>query len=232
MRLDKYVAHSTNYSRADVKRLIKAGDVRVNQQQVSNPALHINSDSDVVSLLGQTLSLRTLSYYMLHKPKGYVCSSDDAENPIALDLLNIEEKNKLHFAGRLDKDTTGLVLITDDGEWSHKITSPNNECPKHYLVTVAEKLDQNLIEIFNQGIQLKNESKPTKASELIIHDAYTATLIIKEGKYHQVKRMFAAVGNHVIGLHRTQVGRMQLDGSLNEGEYRMLTEDEIASVYE
>jgi 16S rRNA pseudouridine516 synthase len=229
MRLDKYIANSTGLSRSEVKRLIKAGEIAINREVAADPAIHINTLADKVAFKGQALSESLPRYYMLHKPKGYVCSSNDAEHPIALDLIEEDKKQKLHFAGRLDKDTTGLVLITDDGQWSHRITTPSSACSKYYSVTLEQPLAKHLPEVFEKGIQLKNEKRLTQPSQLIIKDDYHATLILQEGKYHQVKRMFAAIDNHVTELHRTQIGGVVLDPQLAQGEYRPLTSTEIAS---
>lgn len=135
---------------------------------------------------------------------------------------------RLHSAGRLDLDTTGLVLLTDDGQWSHRITSPKHHCQKVYLVEVARPLTEDLIVTFNQGIKLNNEKALTKSAKLEILDKFHARLTINEGKYHQVKRMFAAVNNHVIALHREQIGNLKLD--VLEGEYRPLTAEEVNSI--
>ena len=136
----------------------------------------------------------------------------------------------MHIAGRLDIDTTGLVLITTDGQWSHKITSPKKDCGKCYLVTLTDELDASLVETFAQGVELRNEDGLTKPAVLEIIDSHHARLTITEGKYHQVKRMFAAVGNKVVGLHRESVGKIVLDDDLAPGEWRYLTDEEVASV--
>ncbi|WP_049097636.1 16S rRNA pseudouridine(516) synthase RsuA, partial [Klebsiella michiganensis] len=135
-----------------------------------------------------------------------------------------------HAAGRLDIDTTGLVLMTDDGQWSHRITSPRHHCEKTYLVTLENPLDESTAEQFAKGVQLHNEKDLTKPAVLEVVTPTEVRLTISEGRYHQVKRMFAAVGNHVVGLHRERIGDIALDASLAPGEYRPLTAEEIASV--
>nr|WP_256717955.1 16S rRNA pseudouridine(516) synthase RsuA [Shewanella sp. UCD-KL12] len=180
-------------------------------------------DGDVISIVGPR-------FLMLNKPLDTICATYDEVHPTVIDLLDIEKPDDLHIAGRLDIDTTGLVLITTDGQWSHKITSPKKDCGKSYLVKLVEELDTGLIETFSQGIQLKSEDGLTKPAVLEIIDAHTARLTITEGKYHQVKRMFAAVGNKVVGLHRESVGEICLDDDLEPGEWRYLTDEEIASV--
>ncbi|MCW8994509.1 MAG: pseudouridine synthase, partial [Psychromonas sp.] len=133
-------------------------------------------------------------------------------------------------AGRLDADTTGLTLITDDGQWSHQITSPRRKCAKRYRVTLAQPLADNAVERFKEGIQLKSENQPCLPATLIRLSETEVLLTISEGKYHQVKRMFAALGNHVISLHREQIGKIELDKNLAAGEWRYLTEDEVNNI--
>ena len=167
---------------------------------------------------------------MLNKPHGYVCSTDDPDHPTILYFLDEPVAHKLHAAGRLDIDTTGLVLMTDDGQWSHRITSPRHHCEKTYLVALESPLAEGTAELFAKGVQLHNEKDLTKPAVLEVITPTEVRLTISEGRYHQVKRMFAAVGNHVVGLHRERIGDIQLDESLAPGEYRPLTEAEIASV--
>ena len=180
---------------------------------------------------GNTLVQQTgPRYFMLNKPQGYVCSTDDPDHPTVLYFLDEPVAHKLHAAGRLDIDTTGLVLMTDDGQWSHRITSPRHHCEKTYLVTLENPLDESTAEQFAKGVQLHNEKDLTKPAVLEAVTPTEVRLTISEGRYHQVKRMFAAVGNHVVGLHRERIGDIALDASLAPGEYRPLTAEEIASV--
>ncbi|MGL6146861.1 MAG: pseudouridine synthase, partial [Plesiomonas sp.] len=137
---------------------------------------------------------------------------------------------KLHPAGRLDIDTTGLVLLTDDGQWSHRITSPRHHCEKTYLVTLADPVDASAIALFAEGVQLRSEPDLTRPAVLELLGSHQARLTITEGKYHQVKRMFAAIGNKVTALHRECVGGIALDSNLAEGEYRRLTDDEVQRI--
>jgi len=167
---------------------------------------------------------------MLHKPEGYVCSTEDPDHPTVLYFLDEPVAHKLHAAGRLDIDTTGLVLMTDDGQWSHRITSPRHHCEKTYLVTLESPVAEDTADQFAHGVQLHNEKDLTNPAVLEVITPTQVRLTISEGRYHQVKRMFAAVGNHVVGLHRERIGGIRLDDDLAPGEYRALTEDEIASV--
>jgi len=164
---------------------------------------------------------------MLHKPEGVICANEDSEHPTVLDLINEPKKYSLQIVGRLDKDTTGLVLLTDDGQWNHQVTSPNKACAKTYLVRLKHPLKGDEVEQFNDGLLLKSETKKTRPATLIINDEFHATLSISEGRYHQVKRMFGAVGNRVETLHRQSIGAINLDPELTPGDYRPLTDDEI-----
>jgi len=170
---------------------------------------------------------------MMHKPADTICSNVDEVYPSLLHYIDLDKAFDLHIAGRLDADTTGLVLITDDGRWSHNIISPKKDCPKTYRVQLRNKIikdNQNaLINKFSQGIQLQGEKDLSKPAILKIISENEVLLTITEGKYHQVKRMFAAVGNKVIGLHREQIGTVKLDSILSEGQWRFLTATEIQS---
>ncbi len=153
-------------------------------------------------------------YFMLNKPQGYVCSTDDPDHPTVLYFLDEPVAWKLHAAGRLDIDTTGLVLMTDDGQWSHRITSPRHHCEKTYLVTLESPVADDTAEQFAKGVQLHNEKDLTKPAVLEVITPTQVRLTISEGRYHQVKRMFAAVGNHVVELHRERIGGITLDADL------------------
>ncbi len=227
MRLDKFIATTTDFSRSEVKRWLKQNEVTVNGVVTNNPAQHIDTHKDKIYLFGEALEEPKPRYFMLHKPKGMVCANSDSEHPTVIDLLSEHKKDTLQIAGRLDKDTTGLVLITDDGQWNHRITSPNSHCFKRYCVSLERPLSTELVETFQQGILLKGENKATLPAELIIIDDYHAELAIQEGKYHQVKRMFAAIGNHVTALHRSSIGDIILDSTLQQGQYRSLKAKEV-----
>lgn len=183
-----------------------------------------------VRLEGQSISIVGERYVMMNKPVDTICSTIDEQYPSVLSLMDIEKVDTLHIAGRLDADTTGLVLITSDGQWSHKITSPKKDCGKRYLVELADPIDNSLVSVFANGIELRNEEGLTKPALLDIITPTQVRLTISEGKYHQVKRMFAAVGNKVVNLHREAVGSIELDADLAPGEWRYLTDDEVSSV--
>ncbi|WP_456297229.1 16S rRNA pseudouridine(516) synthase RsuA [Vibrio sp. AK197] len=232
MRLDKYLCDALGATRKEATKIIKSGDVTVNDQTQKSGAYKVGEE-DVVEWQGRELSQPGPKYIMLFKPQGYVCSHEDGFNHTAFVLLDEANTKDLHFAGRLDVDTTGLVLITDDGKWSHRITSPKHKCEKTYRVWLVDPIESSYIEQFEQGIELRNERELTKPAQLEIVDEqeHEVLLTIHEGKYHQVKRMFAALGNKVEHLHRERIGDIILDEALEPGEYRMLSEQEINSVW-
>lgn len=229
MRLDKYLANVSDYSRSDAKRLLKAGRVTVAGECVTEPRFEVEP-TDKVAIDGQLLRSATARYFMLNKPPGYVSATKDREHLTVLELLDEDNPDQLHIAGRLDIDTTGLLLVTDDGRWSHRVMAPNNDCKKTYLVETEVPILPEAIQQIEAGIKLQGEMRPTLPASLELIDEHTARLTIAEGKYHQVKRMFAAVGNHVDLLHRERIGGIVLDESLQPGEYRPLTAEEIASI--
>lgn len=228
-RLDKFLSEYTGLSRSQATKALRQNLVKVNQQLVKDGALKV-SPEDVVEFDGETLEwVSDNQYFLLYKPEGYVCSHDDGEYPTVYQFFDYPLSSRLHTAGRLDVDTTGLVLLTDDGQWSHRITSPKYHCEKTYLVTLADPVEDFYLEQCAQGILLKGEKQPTKPAQIEIIDDYNLNLTIVEGKYHQVKRMFAALGNKVIALHRWRIGQIILDPQLEEGQYRALTDAEVQS---
>ncbi|OUS28957.1 16S rRNA pseudouridine(516) synthase [Thalassotalea sp. 42_200_T64] len=229
MRLDKYICRCTELSRTEAKKYLKRGAVLVNGEAIKDPGFQVYEES-VVTLGGNLLSFASARYIMLYKPQDCICSNVDELYPSVLHLVDVDRAFDLHIAGRLDADTTGLVLITDDGQWSHQITAPKKECHKRYRVQLSKPISADAVERFAHGLQLQNEAKLTKPATLEVLAEKEALLTISEGKYHQVKRMFAATGNRVIGLHREQIGAIALDGELEIGQWRYLTEDEISSV--
>lgn len=197
-------------------KVVKKGDIKIDCQEVC--------------LEGRRLGLRPPRYIMLHKPQGYISATQDEVYPCVLKLLPVELAANLQCAGRLDVDTTGLLLLTDDGQWSHRLRSPKKACNKVYQVDLAEPLAENVAGRFAEGVMLHGEDKATLPAALEVITPTRVLLTIQEGKYHQVKRMFAAVGNHVESLHRLQIGNIWLDDNLEPGQWRHLTEEEIASI--
>ncbi|MGR5127810.1 16S rRNA pseudouridine(516) synthase RsuA [Photobacterium swingsii] len=228
MRLDKFLGTTLGITRREAGKLLRDKMIEVNGSVVKSASMQITDDCDV-EFNGRSLALTGPQYYMLNKPEGFVCSHVDDHNPTVFVLLDIVSPEKLHVAGRLDGDTTGLVLLTDDGQWSHRITSPRRVCEKTYYVEVADPLDESAIELFANGVELRGEKDLTRPAKLEIVGEREAFITITEGKYHQVKRMFAAIGNKVEALHRDRIGAVELDEDLEPGEYRKLTPEEVVS---
>lgn len=167
MRLDKYLSLYTDFSRSQIQRLIKAGRVKINEE-IARKADQKLFGEEKIRLDDDVIEIFNKRYIMLNKPAGFVCANKDSEHPVVLDILNITRKQELQIAGRLDLETTGLVLITDDGQWNHRITAPNRECTKIYLVTTADPININTIETFAQGVQLHGEKNLTRPAQLDI----------------------------------------------------------------
>lgn len=229
MRLDYFLAHSAGLTRKEAKRLISSGAVTVEGEAKPKANLQLRPDQAVM-LHGEVVQLPGHRYLMLYKPVDVVCSTDDPAHRTVLDLLPPALRSQVHPAGRLDRDTTGLVLLTSDGQWSHRLTSPNHECGKRYRVTCMDSVSDGDLQTLREGILLRGEDSPTLPARAERVNAHTLVLTITEGRYHQVKRMLAACGNKVEGLHREQIGEIVLDADLSPGEYRVLTEDEIAGI--
>lgn len=230
MRLDKFIAEQTGLTRSQAVKAIRQGAVGVNGKTEKNGALKV-SVRDEILFDGESLQwLEGSQYFMLNKPQGYVCSREEGDYPTVYRFFDYPLAGKLHTAGRLDADTTGLILLTDDGQWSHRVTSPKHHCEKTYLVTLADPVENNYRAACEQGILLRGEKEPTRPAMLEIVDDYNVNLTISEGRYHQVKRMFAALGNKVVALHRWRIGSVVLDDNLEEGGFRALTQQEIEAL--
>ncbi|UPW20460.1 pseudouridine synthase [Agarivorans sp. TSD2052] len=225
-RLDKYLSKAKLISRSDAKKTIKNKRVMVNQKSVTSTQFAIQ-EIDKVYLDEQLLDLHEHAYYMLHKPAGYLSTEEEAGHPSALSLI-LDETPKLHSAGRLDIDTTGLLLLTSDGQWSHRVSSPNANKFKQYRVELADAIDDSDLAKLREGILLRGEDKPTKPAIVRRVNETLIDIEISEGRYHQVKRMLAAVGNRVVSLHRQMIGEITLDESLQPGEYRRLSALEVS----
>lgn len=229
MRLDKFIAENTGLTRSQAAKVLKSGVVTVNGNIEKSGAAKISQEDEIYYEDQKLEWVEEGQYFMLYKPQGYICSHDDGEYPTVFQFFDYPLMTKLHTAGRLDVDTTGLVLLTDDGKWSHRITSPKHHCEKTYLVTLADPVEDFYAQRLAEGILLRGEKEPTLPAQLEILDDYNVNLTISEGRYHQVKRMFAALGNKVEALHRWRIGDVVLDERLEEGEFRSLASEEIAS---
>lgn len=227
MRLDYYLAHAANLSRKEAKIAIARSRVIVNGKDKLKANTSV-TDACEVMLDKVKLSFQQNRYYMMHKPAGVVCALKDDEHGVVLDLVPHEIQKELKIVGRLDKDTTGLLLLTTDGQWLHKVTSPKHDCPKTYLVDLVDNITDVAVAELEQGVLLNGESDLTKMAQVVVHSDKQISLTISEGKYHQVKRMLAAVGNKVEGLHRSQIGGVTLGDDLALGEFKALSPEQVA----
>lgn len=224
MRLDKFICKSTEYALVDALTLIENSRVAINGVIALEASQQVHKNN-VVTLDGEILTPRNSRYLLLNKPAEMICSNIDEKYPSVLNLLNVDRVTELHIAGRLDADTTGLVLITDDGHWSFNLTSPKNKCEKTYKVLLSRPISSDAAKLFLEGMLLQGESTLTLPAKLRIIDSYNVFLTLTEGRFHQVKRMFSAIGNRVKSLHRQQIGSLELDVDI--GHWRNLTQAEI-----
>lgn len=231
MRLDKLLANTGYGSRKDVKKLIKSNKVKVNEVIMKDSGSHINLEKDIVYVGDQLVNYQEFYYLILNKAPGYISATEDKREQTVIDLLPQKYQNKGLFpVGRLDKDTEGLLLLTNDGKLGHKLTSPRHEIKKVYYVKVAGMLTPEDIEKFSFGLEI-GDGYLTKPAELkILHkgEESEAEVTITEGKFHQVKRMFLAIGKKVIYLQRIKMGELTLDPNLKIGKIRELTSEELS----
>ena len=229
MRLDKYISNATDLSRTEAKRLIKSGDVSIDEKAATSGSQKVSTDHSV-TINGSPITLLVDRYFMMNKPVGVVSATKDNTNPTAIDLIYEHRNQKLQIAGRLDIDTTGLLLITDDGQWNHIVTSPRTDCKKIYLVELQNPVGEDYQRKLEAGIALEGEKRRCLPATMEVIDDHHIRLTISEGKYHQVKRMMTSLGNEVVNLHRLKIGGIELDPELEPGDYRPLTDEEIASI--
>ena len=230
MRLDRFLSNLPRFSRADARLLLAAGRLRVDGATVRDGRHEIREFSRI-ELDDELLQAgKPARYFMLNKPAGVVSATEHPEHRTVLDLLDEPDKHELHIGGRLDLNTTGLLLVTNDGLWSRRLTEPRSRLGKVYRVSTEQPISAKYIEVFARGLYFAYENLTTLPAELQILDAHTALLTLHEGRYHQVKRMFGHFQNKVIGLHRERMGPLQLDPALAPGHYRPLTSAEIEAV--
>lgn len=226
MRLDKMLAHLGYGSRKEVKEYIRKGYVMVNGETITNDDYKVDEESDEIVFLDQELHYEKMLYFILNKPDGYVSATYDSKDPIVLDLIDGHENRGLFPVGRLDKDTTGLLLISNDGKLAHKLLSPNKHVDKVYELTFSGTFKPAYHKYFNEGITLDDGYKCMPATFELLGDNH-GLITIKEGKYHQVKRMMQALNMEVLTLKRVSFGPLTLPDDLKLGEYRELTESEL-----
>lgn len=225
-RLDKIIASQTEYSRKDVKYLALNKKLTVNGEIVRRSDIKVDPEKDEIAINGKPMLVKKYVYLILNKPEGYISATEDKSQATVLELIPEEFKCREVFpVGRLDKDTTGLMILSDDGEFAHNILAPKKHVEKEYEVTVDIKVTEEMKQGFLEGVDLNDGV--CKTAILEITGDYTANVTLTEGRYHQIKRMFGCFGAKVVKLHRTRMGKLVLPNDLEVGESRELTEEEI-----
>lgn len=232
MRLDKYLAEMGAGTRSEVKKQIRKGSVTVNDEVIRSADFKVDEKTDTVCCNGQPVSYVSMEYYMLNKPAGVVSATEDKRDRTVLDLIEDKKRKDLFPVGRLDKDTEGLLLITNDGQLAHDLLSPKKHVDKTYYAKIEGNVTEEDVKLFADRINIGSEENeewtlPAHLAILKSAEESEVRLTIREGKFHQVKRMFQAVGKEVTYLKRESMGILHLDESLELGEYRSLTEEEI-----
>lgn len=232
LRLDKYLADMGVGTRTEVKQMIRKGQVHMNQEIVKKPEQKVKVGIDQVTVQGKEISYQKYRYVLLHKPEGVVSATEDAREKTVLSLLPKELQKDLFPVGRLDKDTEGLLLLTNDGDLAHRLLSPKKHVDKTYYAKIQGKVTESDQKVFLEGISIGDEKNtlPARLEILKSDDISEILLTIQEGRFHQVKRMFEAVNKKVIYLKRISMGPLQLDSELAKGSFRELTEEELESL--
>ncbi|MHC8315682.1 pseudouridine synthase [Pseudomonas sp. LB3P31] len=230
MRVDRFLSNLPCFNRKQVRLLLVEKRVRIDGSVVSDPHSEVREFSRV-EVDGEVLQAgKPVRHFMLHKPPGCVSATRDPQHPTVLDLIHEPHKEELHIAGRLDFNTTGLLLVTNDGSWSRRLTQPQTKLPKVYYVETEQEIGPEYALKFTEGLYFAFEDLTTVPAELVVLGPRSARLSIVEGRYHQVKRMFGHFDNKVLRLHRERMGPLVLDSSLKPGEYRPLSADEIQMI--
>lgn len=230
-RIDKVISNQTNYSRKDVKELVKKRLVSVNGVIINKSDMKVNQDSDEIKILGEEIVVKKYVYLVLNKPKGFISATEDRSERTVLDLVPSEYMHRNLFpAGRLDKDTTGLMIITDDGEFAHNILAPKKHIKKTYQVVIDKEMTEDMVKGFKEGVKLNDGE--CKSANLEITGEYSGIVELTEGRYHQIKRMFGCFSAKVLELERIKMGNLTLPSDLNQGECRELTEEELKRITE
>lgn len=233
MRLDKYLVDMGMGARSDIKKNIKGGRVQVGGTVIKDPGYHIKDDEQVV-YCGEIIAYEEFEYYMINKPGGVISATEDKKQTTVVELIKERKRKDLFPVGRLDKDTEGLLLITNDGELAHRLLSPKKHVDKVYYAEIEGKVTDEDVQKFKDGIQIDEEFTALPAELVILEsgDISKIEVTIREGKFHQIKRMFKAVDKEVVYLKRLSMGTLKLDSELELGEYRKLTDDELAELME
>lgn len=229
MRLDKFLCDTAGLTRTEAKNAVKKGQIAVNGQVQKAADFKVKETTDTVTFQGRLLSYAAFHYYMLHKPAGVITATEDKKGSTVMDILREEKVKNLFPVGRLDKDTEGLLLITDDGELAHNLLSPKKHVDKEYLVKVRESISEDDCRKLSEGVDI-GDKKPTAPAKVERVAEKEILLTIREGRFHQVKRMLQAVGNEVLYLKRLSMGSLRLPKDLEKGAYRPLSEEEIYKI--
>lgn len=229
MRLDKFLCDTAGLTRTEAKNAVKKGQIAVNGQVQKAADFKVKENTDTVTFLGKPLTYAVFHYYMLHKPAGVITATEDKKESTVMDILREEKVKNLFPVGRLDKDTEGLLLITDDGELAHNLLSPKKHVDKEYLVKVRNSISEEDCRKLSEGVDIGDE-KPTAPAKVERVAEKEILLTIREGRFHQVKRMLQAVGNEVLYLKRLSMGSLRLPKDLEKGAYRPLSEEEIYKI--
>lgn len=228
-RLDRFLSQRLGQSRREVQYLLAAGRVQVNDAVTRDGQRRVGPFSRV-QLDAELLQADQARYLMLHKPAGVVSATRDSRHRTALDLLDEQVRDGLHIAGRLDFHSTGLLLLTNDGDWSRQLSAPENRVSKRYRVTLEKPLEEDYVQAFAEGMWFEHEGITTRPAQLLIVSDHVAEVSLMEGRYHQIKRMFGRFRNRVLSLHRFAVGNLVLEAGLEAGASRALTEAEVRAV--
>lgn len=228
MRIDKYICECTDKSRSEVSKIARRGGVTVNGELIRDASKHIDENSARVVFCGEELSYNRFVYVMLNKPEGYISATDDPRFPVVTELLPTElQKRELFPVGRLDKDTVGLMILTNNGKLAHALLSPKRHCEKEYYFEAKLPLKEGAEEAFENGIVLSDGYECKSARLVLSEDRMSGVITLTEGKYHQIKRMLGAMDNRITFLERISFAKIKLDRTLARGEYRSLTDSEI-----
>ena len=234
-RIDKILSNLGYGSRSELKKLCKSGLVKVNGKVINNPGIQVDVENDEILFDGEKVVYKEFIYLMLNKPDGYISATFDKRDPIVLDLIDKEDLIFEPFpVGRLDKDTEGLLVLTNDGQLAHRVLSPKKHVPKTYYAKIEGVVTEEDVKAFAEGVILDDgyETMPAELEILKSDEISEIELTIHEGKFHQVKRMFESVGKKVVYLKRLSMGKLKLDEGLALGEYRELTEEEVKMIEE
>ena len=234
LRLDKFLADVGIGTRTQVKQMIRKGQIQVNGIVIKKPEYKIDTQKDRVAAAGEKLSYQKYRYFMLHKPAGCVCATEDRKEKTVLSLVPEEYRKDLFPVGRLDKDTEGLLLLTNDGDLAHRLLAPKKHVDKTYYAKIEGQVTEQDVEAFREGIDIGDDKLTMPAVLEILHssDISEIQVTIQEGRFHQIKRMFEAVGKKVLYLKRLTMGPLHLDPLLGPGEIRPLTEEEVKALCE